>query len=220
MVPNFGSSQIPFSTETPTIPSENTAVTTTVGKARARRRTKSVTQKPKAAELSKSQESPLSLSTKSKLGSSEEDSKSAVSPCSSSEVNSNSKDDRYLQRRLRNNLAAKRSRDNRKRREDTIAMRASYLEKSNLVLQTQILALKREICMLRGIPFDPNYRARVPESHLLPTQDAVPQNFFPAELLNPANVLTTSSCSIEPTIVPSTAYTNDMFLEHSVLGQR
>ncbi|OON13347.1 basic region leucine zipper [Opisthorchis viverrini] len=99
-------------------------------------------------------ESPLSLSTKD----CPVDVRGTSSNSSVEEPGTN-RDDRYLQRRLRNNLAAKRSRDNRKRREDTIALRAAYLEKSNMFLQAQIFALKREICMLRGIPFDPNYRA-------------------------------------------------------------
>ncbi|TPP64883.1 hypothetical protein FGIG_10128 [Fasciola gigantica] len=100
--PLCDSTQIPFSNEPLATSSGTVAVTTTVGKARSRRRTRSGTQQLKV-ENSKSQDSPLSLSTKSKITSSEEDSKSAVSPCSSSEVNSNSKDDRYLQRRMHNN---------------------------------------------------------------------------------------------------------------------
>ncbi|TGZ55472.1 hypothetical protein CRM22_010387 [Opisthorchis felineus] len=103
-------------------------------------------------------ESPLSLSTKD----CPVDVRGTSSNSSAEEPGTN-RDDRYLQRRLRNNLAAKRSRDNRKRREDTIALRAAYLEKSNMFLQAQIFALKREICMLRGIPFDPNYRVTIPE---------------------------------------------------------
>lgn len=75
------------------------------------------------------------------------------------------KDERYLQRRLKNNLAAKRSRDNRKRREDTIALRASYLERTNLILQSQIIALKKEICLLRGLPFDSNYKPMPVENY-------------------------------------------------------
>ncbi|TNN14145.1 Hepatic leukemia factor [Schistosoma japonicum] len=105
---------------------------------------------------------PVSLSTKdSQISSSDCNSDCSTVTKSSDKTKVLDKDDRYIQRRLKNNLAAKRSRDNRKRREDTIALRASYLEKSNLVLQTQILALKREVCLLRGIPFDPNYKVRV-----------------------------------------------------------
>ena len=52
------------------------------------------------------------------------------------------KDERYYERRKRNNLAAKKSRDQRKMREDAIAMRASLLEKENAVLRTQVSALR------------------------------------------------------------------------------
>ncbi|CAH8590394.1 unnamed protein product [Dicrocoelium dendriticum] len=91
------------------------------------------------------------------------------SPSSSSDASKtkDQKDQRYLQRRLRNNMAAKRSRDNRKRREDLIALRANYLEKSNIILHAQILALKKEICFLRKIPFDPGYRPIVTESDVI-----------------------------------------------------
>lgn len=90
------------------------------------------------------------------------------SPSSSSDASKmkDSKDQRYVQRRLRNNLAAKRSRDNRKRREDVTALRANYLEKSNVILHAQILALKKEICFLRKIPFDPGYRPIVTEANV------------------------------------------------------
>ena len=52
------------------------------------------------------------------------------------------KDNRYYERRKRNNLAAKKSRDQRKMREDAIAIRASFLEKENSVLRTQVSALR------------------------------------------------------------------------------
>ncbi|KAA0187370.1 hypothetical protein FBUS_02844 [Fasciolopsis buskii] len=217
-MPLCDSTQIPFTNE-PLATSRSLTTSTTAGRTRSRRRTRSGTQQHLRIEDSKSQDSPLSLSTKSKLGSSEDDSKGAISPCSSSEVHSNTKDDRYLQRRMRNNLAAKRSRDNRKRREDTIAMRASYLEKSNLVLQAQILALKREICMLRGIPFDPNYRARMSETNVTSPEPMAP-GFFTSEITNPAAVTLTSSCTLEPATLQTATFMNDMFAEHSVLGQR
>ncbi|CAL8077477.1 unnamed protein product [Calicophoron daubneyi] len=143
--------------------SEGSSVSSSVTKTRARRsnpcRDNVVSSISSASECG---DSPLSLSTKSDQPATPEALVGSMSPSPNSDCKKATKrDERYLQRRLRNNLAAKRSRDNRKRREDTIALRASYLEKSNLVLQTQVLALKREICMLRNIPFDPNYRTRV-----------------------------------------------------------
>lgn len=48
------------------------------------------------------------------------------------------KDDRYFERRRRNNYAAKKSRDARKAREDEIAIRASFLEKENNILRAQV----------------------------------------------------------------------------------
>ena len=56
------------------------------------------------------------------------------------------KDQRYFERRKRNNQAAKKSRDQRKMREDTIAMRATFLEKENAILRTQVLALREVSC--------------------------------------------------------------------------
>ncbi len=48
------------------------------------------------------------------------------------------KDIKYFERRKRNNLAAKKSRDQRKVREDTVSRRASALEKENAVLRAQV----------------------------------------------------------------------------------
>ena len=66
-------------------------------------------------------------------------------------IPSEQKDDRYYERRKRNNLAAKKSRDQRKMREDAIAIRATFLEKENAVLRTQVSALrevKKKHCVL------------------------------------------------------------------------
>lgn len=60
-----------------------------------------------------------------------------------------SKDDKYFERRKRNNCAAKKSRDARKSREDEIAIRASYLEKENAVLRAQVATLREEANTLR-----------------------------------------------------------------------
>ncbi len=59
------------------------------------------------------------------------------------------KDGKYTERRKRNNVAAKKSRDARKQREDEIAIRASYLEKENSILKAQLLTLKDEAQQLR-----------------------------------------------------------------------
>ena len=52
------------------------------------------------------------------------------------------KDERYFERRKRNNLAAKKSRDQRKMREDAISLRPSFLEKENALMRTQVSALR------------------------------------------------------------------------------
>jgi len=48
------------------------------------------------------------------------------------------KDEKYWARRRKNNLAAKRSRDARRVKENQIAMRASFLEKENAVLKAEL----------------------------------------------------------------------------------
>lgn len=56
------------------------------------------------------------------------------------------KDDKYWARRRKNNMAAKRSRDARRMKENQIAMRAGYLEKEvgdMLYLPTFIFLIKR-----------------------------------------------------------------------------
>jgi hypothetical protein len=60
-----------------------------------------------------------------------------------------SKDIKYFERRKRNNVAAKKSRDARKQREDEIAIRASFLEKENAILKAQLQTLKDEAQQLR-----------------------------------------------------------------------
>ncbi|XP_022202872.2 cell death specification protein 2-like [Nilaparvata lugens] len=61
------------------------------------------------------------------------------------------KDERYFERRKRNNLAAKKSRDARKIREDQIALRATILEQENAVLRAQVFTLKEEAQSLRQL---------------------------------------------------------------------
>ena len=59
------------------------------------------------------------------------------------------KDEKYWQRRRKNNVAAKRSRDARRSKENTIAIRASFLEKQNDNLQKQLEDAKRETRQLK-----------------------------------------------------------------------
>jgi len=59
------------------------------------------------------------------------------------------KDEKYWARRRKNNLAAKRSRDARRVKENQIAIRAAYLEKENQKLREQLDKLTRENMMLR-----------------------------------------------------------------------
>ena len=46
--------------------------------------------------------------------------------------------ERYFERRRRNNLAAKKSRDQRKFREEAVAQRAEMCERENAMLRTQV----------------------------------------------------------------------------------
>ncbi|XP_076045872.1 uncharacterized protein LOC143028124 [Oratosquilla oratoria] len=61
------------------------------------------------------------------------------------------KDEKYFERRKRNNLAAKKSRDARKQREDQVTLRAGYLEKENAMLRAQVATLREEAASLRHI---------------------------------------------------------------------
>lgn len=60
------------------------------------------------------------------------------------------KDDKYWARRRKNNLAAKRSRDARRMKENQIALRAGYLEKENCGLRQELERLKKENLMLQN----------------------------------------------------------------------
>ncbi|XP_077302552.1 PAR bZIP family member Pdp1 isoform X3 [Arctopsyche grandis] len=59
------------------------------------------------------------------------------------------KDDKYWARRRKNNMAAKRSRDARRMKENQIALRAGFLEKENMALRQEIDMLKKENIILR-----------------------------------------------------------------------
>ncbi|XP_054274498.1 hepatic leukemia factor-like isoform X6 [Macrosteles quadrilineatus] len=59
------------------------------------------------------------------------------------------KDEKYWARRRKNNMAAKRSRDARRLKENQIALRAGFLEKENLGLRQEMERLKKENMTLR-----------------------------------------------------------------------
>lgn len=59
------------------------------------------------------------------------------------------KDNTYWEKRKKNNDSAKRSRDQRRAKEEQIAMRVVYLEQENLQLRTEVGILKGEIDKLR-----------------------------------------------------------------------
>lgn len=61
------------------------------------------------------------------------------------------KDDRYWARRRKNNVAAKRSRDARRLKENQIAIRASFLEKENGALRLEVADLRKELGRCRNI---------------------------------------------------------------------
>ncbi|XP_048102870.1 HLF transcription factor, PAR bZIP family member b isoform X2 [Alosa alosa] len=55
------------------------------------------------------------------------------------------KDEKYWARRRKNNLAAKRSRDARRLKENQIAVRANFLEKENSALRQEVAELRKEV---------------------------------------------------------------------------
>lgn len=59
-------------------------------------------------------------------------------------VPENLKDDKYWKRRQKNNVAAKRSRDARRIKENQIALRAAYLENENSTLKAALEKSRRE----------------------------------------------------------------------------
>jgi len=60
------------------------------------------------------------------------------------------KDDKYWARRRKNNMAAKRSRDARRMKENQIAITASYLERENELLRKQLEDSRRETKLLKA----------------------------------------------------------------------
>lgn len=55
------------------------------------------------------------------------------------------KDEKYWSRRRKNNMAAKRSRDARRLKENQIAIRACFLEKENSALRQEVADLRKEL---------------------------------------------------------------------------
>lgn len=64
-------------------------------------------------------------------------------------VPDNMKDDKYWARRHKNNIAAKRSREARRLKENQIVLRASYLEKENNTLKEDVIRLQAENDLLK-----------------------------------------------------------------------
>ncbi|XP_051888668.1 hepatic leukemia factor-like isoform X2 [Pristis pectinata] len=61
------------------------------------------------------------------------------------------KDEKYWARRRKNNMAAKRSRDARRLKENQIAIRAAFLEKENLALRQEVADLRKELNRCKNI---------------------------------------------------------------------
>ena len=64
------------------------------------------------------------------------------------------KDRQYWERRRKNNEAAKRSRDTRRRKEDEIALRCAFLEQENLKLKLELSSLKQETYRLKCLLYN------------------------------------------------------------------
>ncbi|KAJ7992595.1 hypothetical protein DPEC_G00280320 [Dallia pectoralis] len=61
------------------------------------------------------------------------------------------KDDKYWSRRKKNNVAAKRSRDARRLKENQITVRASFLERENAALRQQVAELRKDFGRCKSI---------------------------------------------------------------------
>ncbi|KAM6957862.1 thyrotroph embryonic factor-like [Aplochiton taeniatus] len=61
------------------------------------------------------------------------------------------KDDKYWSRRKKNNVAAKRSRDARRLKENQITVRASFLERENAALRQQVADLRKDCGRCKNI---------------------------------------------------------------------
>lgn len=61
------------------------------------------------------------------------------------------KDEKYWQRRKKNNVAAKRSRDARRLKENQITVRAAFLERENAALRSEVADLRKECGRYKNI---------------------------------------------------------------------
>ncbi|KAM4624332.1 TEF transcription factor, PAR bZIP family member a isoform 2-T2 [Polymixia lowei] len=61
------------------------------------------------------------------------------------------KDEKYWQRRKKNNVAAKRSRDARRLKENQITVRAAFLERENTALRTEVAELRKECGRFKNV---------------------------------------------------------------------
>ncbi|XP_050979651.1 TEF transcription factor, PAR bZIP family member a isoform X1 [Labeo rohita] len=61
------------------------------------------------------------------------------------------KDDKYWQRRKKNNIAAKRSRDARRLKENQITVRAAFLERENSVLRQEVAELRKDFGRCKNV---------------------------------------------------------------------
>ncbi|XP_008329098.1 D site albumin promoter binding protein a [Cynoglossus semilaevis] len=61
------------------------------------------------------------------------------------------KDDKYWNRRVKNNEAAKRSRDARRLKENQISVRAAFLERENAVLRQEVADMRKELGRCRNV---------------------------------------------------------------------
>lgn len=66
-------------------------------------------------------------------------------------IHSFPQDDKYWSRRKKNNLAAKRSRDARRLKENQITVRASFLERENAALRQQVAELRKDCGRCKNI---------------------------------------------------------------------
>ncbi|KAF7651980.1 hypothetical protein LDENG_00102800 [Lucifuga dentata] len=74
------------------------------------------------------------------------------------------KDEKYWSRRKKNNMAAKRSRDARRLKENQITVRASFLERENAALRQQVAELRKDCGRCKNILA--RYEARVKEEEM------------------------------------------------------
>ncbi|XP_062846950.1 TEF transcription factor, PAR bZIP family member b isoform X2 [Trichomycterus rosablanca] len=66
-------------------------------------------------------------------------------------ISEDAKDDKYWSRRKKNNLAAKRSRDARRLKENQIAVRANFLERENAALRQEVAKLRKNCSRCKKI---------------------------------------------------------------------